>query len=606
MSRCAHSRLNTPAPLTSNKTALMLPIFAAIVACDRWAGTYINARVTPASSSHTPPRGCARRLARAHRLRRQHSLRTTPLTTTRTMSLQVNLSSPDIRTAYEEVLKGSSDYLILTYEKGSNDLKVQTVEQGSLEDALFDFSSGRIQYGFVRVVDPNSQLAKFVLINWCGEGVPESRKGLFASHSATVSQYMKNYHVSINARREDDLDSKAIMKRVTDSSGSKYTAAGQSANTQTGGKIEPVGSSYKPIGAPDIRGMQAGSAKQDRIEPVGSAYKPARDELASLRSGQPAASSAPPSAPRPVAAAKPAPTAGPTPSSVRAPTVGGIVGASTPAPARTPANFSSNKPAVAPAAAAPAKPAEDDRIKPVGTAYEPVKLGKPGKLGANRFPFGGPPQDSAPAAAPAPRAASGGLTWSQRQEKAKKEQAEEEARSKEASSKAAGVGMGAGAVAAGGAGAGLLASRNYEAPPAPPTSEDKAVSQAADQLESTGLDEKAAVAPPSSGAGKRAVAIYEYAAAEDNEISFAEGDTITGIEMVDEGWWSGVAANGQEGLFPSTCESGPSVILPDAVLTPDAQMWSWWMMPSRRRCRKRRPLPLRRRRRRLLPQQPRL
>lgn len=383
------------------------------------------------------------------------------------MSLQVNLSAPDIRSAYDEVLSGASDYLILTYEKGSNDLKVQTVEKGSLDDALFDFSSGRIQYGFLRVVDPNSQLPKFVLINWCGEGVPESRKGLFASHSAAVGQYLKNYHVSINARREDDLDSKAILKRVTDSSGSKYTAAGQSANTQMGGKIEPVGSSYKPIGAPDIRGMQAGSKPQP-IQPVGSSYKPAREELANIRSTP--AKPSPPSAPRPAAAA-PKPAAAPTGPTSFAPTVGGIIGGPTSAPPPSrPADVSS-KPAVAPAAATPAKPAEDDRIKPVGTAYEPVKLGKPGKLGANRFPFGGPAPESTSAPTTAPRA-SGGLTWTQRQEKAKKEREEEDARSGEAAAKAAGVGVGAGAAVVAGASLGVVAARDDEAsdipPPAPP------------------------------------------------------------------------------------------------------------------------------------------
>lgn len=189
------------------------------------------------------------------------------------MSLQVNLSAPDIRAAYDAVLSGASDYLILTYEKGSNDLKVQTVEKGSLDDALFDFSDGRIQYGFVRVIDQNSKLPKFVLINWCGEGVPEARRGMFPSHSATVGQYMRNYHVSVNARTEADLDSKGIMKKVEASSGSNYAAAGSSANTQPGGRIEPVRSSYQPIGAPDIKALQSG-AKRDVIAPVVSCIFP--------------------------------------------------------------------------------------------------------------------------------------------------------------------------------------------------------------------------------------------------------------------------------------------------------------------------------------------
>lgn len=477
------------------------------------------------------------------------------------MSLQVNLSSPDIKSAYDAVLAGSQDYFLLTYEKGTNDLKVQEVEKGSLEDALFEFSSGRIQYGFVRVIDPNSQLPKFILINWCGEGVPETRKGIFASHSASVGQYLKNYHVSINARREDDLDAKSIMRKVTDSSGSKYAAAGQSANTQSGGRIEAVGSTYKPIGAPDIAALRAG-AKKDVIQPVGTAYTSARDELSNIRS-TPSNTSSVPDAPRPVAQpAAPAPPPAPAaPVSSqplpRAPTVGGIVGSvSQPPPVAPPA------PAPAPVSA-PAKPAEDDRIRPVGTAYEPVKLGKPGKLG-NRFPFGGV-QESTPAPAPAPRA-SGGLTWTQRQEKAKKEREEEEERARTAAVKAAGVGVGAGTVVAGAAGIGAVAARDDEAseipappppPPAPvaPRTEDDGISAVTDSLQRTKLDEGTAeaLAKPSGAKDQlRAVAVYEYVAGEDNEISFAEGDTITGIQQVDEGWWSGITPSGQEGLFPAT------------------------------------------------------
>lgn len=82
------------------------------------------------------------------------------------MSLGVNLSSPAISTAYQSVLDGKKDYLVLTYEKNSNDLRVQVAENGDLDYLSEEFSDGRIQYAFARVIDPNSKLPKFVLINW--------------------------------------------------------------------------------------------------------------------------------------------------------------------------------------------------------------------------------------------------------------------------------------------------------------------------------------------------------------------------------------------------------------------------------------------------------
>jgi drebrin-like protein len=58
-------------------------------------------------------------------------------------SLQVNLSSPDISKAYQDVLNSRGiDWLILTYEKASNDLRVQATGNG-LEDLEEEFSDGR-------------------------------------------------------------------------------------------------------------------------------------------------------------------------------------------------------------------------------------------------------------------------------------------------------------------------------------------------------------------------------------------------------------------------------------------------------------------------------
>lgn len=41
-----------------------------------------------------------------------------------------------------------------------------------------------------------------------------------------------------------------------------------------------------------------------------------------------------------------------------------------------------------------------------------------------------------------------------------------------------------------------------------------------------------------------------YDAAEDNEISFHEGDKITEIEPASEDWWQGKNSKGEIGLFP--------------------------------------------------------
>ncbi|KAI9657607.1 MAG: hypothetical protein M1821_002783 [Bathelium mastoideum] len=56
--------------------------------------------------------------------------------------------------------------------------------------------------------------------------------------------------------------------------------------------------------------------------------------------------------------------------------------------------------------------------------------------------------------------------------------------------------------------------------------------------------------PSAATGGQTATALYDYEAAEDNELSFPEGATITGIEFPDEDWWFG-GHGGRTGLFPA-------------------------------------------------------
>lgn len=47
-----------------------------------------------------------------------------------------------------------------------------------------------------------------------------------------------------------------------------------------------------------------------------------------------------------------------------------------------------------------------------------------------------------------------------------------------------------------------------------------------------------------------AIALYDYQAGDDDEISFDPDDVITNLEFIDEGWWRGTC-RGVHGLFPA-------------------------------------------------------
>ena len=48
---------------------------------------------------------------------------------------------------------------------------------------------------------------------------------------------------------------------------------------------------------------------------------------------------------------------------------------------------------------------------------------------------------------------------------------------------------------------------------------------------------------------------HSYDAAEDNELSFRQGDRIVEIEAASEDWWQGRDRDGNVGLFPGKFQS---------------------------------------------------
>ncbi|KAL7942373.1 hypothetical protein V8C42DRAFT_332181 [Trichoderma barbatum] len=239
-------------------------------------------------------------------------------------SLNLSINGASIKSSYNAVVggeapaSGSPNYaqwalfsvqapLVNAFQdSGSKEsiLKVQSTGDGELTDLIEDFSEGRVQFAFVKVKDPNSGLPKFVLIGWCGGGVPERTKGYFTSHLAAVSKILHGYHVQITARSDSDLEPESIMRKVADASGAKYSAgssAGAAAHAPPPVKAKPVftpsssaGRAVDPLvaarsrndGAVDADGWGADAPPITRtqIEKVAPAYKPTKVNMAELTS----------------------------------------------------------------------------------------------------------------------------------------------------------------------------------------------------------------------------------------------------------------------------------------------------------------------------------
>ncbi|KAM6954432.1 drebrin-like b [Aplochiton taeniatus] len=167
--------------------------------------------------------------------------------------MAVNLSKNGVAltAAYKEVVdeKSNTNWALFTYEGNTNDIRLAEKGDGGLEELFDELNSGKVMYAFCRVLDPNSGLSKYVLINWTGEGVKDSRKGLCANHVTSMAAFLKGAHVTINARAEEDVEPEVIMQKVSKASGANYSFHKETNRFQDAGPQGPVGSVYQKTNA---------------------------------------------------------------------------------------------------------------------------------------------------------------------------------------------------------------------------------------------------------------------------------------------------------------------------------------------------------------------
>ncbi|KTG31166.1 hypothetical protein cypCar_00026601 [Cyprinus carpio] len=169
------------------------------------------------------------------------------------MSVNLSKNGPALTDAYNEVVNGrtATNWVLFTYEGNSNDIRVAGKGDGGLEEMVEELNSGKIMYAFCKVLDASSGVPKFVLINWTGEGVKDVRKGVCANHVHSMANFLRGAHVTINARSDDDVEPAAIMEKVSKGSGVNYNIHKESKQNNNCEPPGRVGSVYKKVSALD-------------------------------------------------------------------------------------------------------------------------------------------------------------------------------------------------------------------------------------------------------------------------------------------------------------------------------------------------------------------
>ncbi|XP_060013461.1 drebrin-like protein isoform X9 [Lagenorhynchus albirostris] len=423
------------------------------------------------------------------------------------MAVNLSRNGPALQEAYEQVVNGKSptDWALFTYEGNSNDIRVAGTGEGGLEEMVEELNSGKVMYAFCRVKDPNSGLPKFVLINWTGEGVNDVRKGACANHVSTMASFLKGAHVTVNARAEEDVEPEWIMQKVARASGANYTFHGESSRFHDTGPQAPVGSVYQKTNAvSEIKrvGKDSFWAKAEKEEENRKLEEKRRAEEERRRLEQERRErELREAALREQRHQQQGSEAGPHSRKYEQQEV-----------------LSRSGEEQEPVCPQPAHPREIFKQKERAVSTTPMSSPQPGKL---RSPFlqkqltqpETPLSRESVHATSRPRA-------DLRQEPVPSAPpcsvpAEEEA--------------------------------VYEEPPEQETLYEEPPMVQQQDTSSERIDHY----PGLSGKGLCARALYDYQAADETEISFDPENLITGIEVIDEGWWRGYGPDGHFGMFPA-------------------------------------------------------
>jgi len=131
-------------------------------------------------------------------------------------------NDPSVFQALQDVMdpNTSTNWVLFGYVPKTARLKVVDSGDGDVSEIAEIVSDGKLMFAYLR--KEMSETWKFVLIAWCGDGVPANIKGFFPTHKEEMEAFLRknnfNYAAMISAREESDLDEAEIVKALNKTS----------------------------------------------------------------------------------------------------------------------------------------------------------------------------------------------------------------------------------------------------------------------------------------------------------------------------------------------------------------------------------------------------
>uniref|UniRef100_A0AC35TIF9 ADF-H domain-containing protein n=1 Tax=Rhabditophanes sp. KR3021 TaxID=114890 RepID=A0AC35TIF9_9BILA len=162
------------------------------------------------------------------------------------MSVNLTKHESSLNAAFNKVAssKEGDEWILLDYEPQTDALKVGDQGSDGITELIGAFNTSHVQYAFISIKANSATDPKIVMIHWQGEGVSSSRIYATTGHSEAIRFYFKKVHALIHARDEIDLDEATIRKIVDKLAGVK---ADNKADVTQFTAPDKVSSVYTPI-----------------------------------------------------------------------------------------------------------------------------------------------------------------------------------------------------------------------------------------------------------------------------------------------------------------------------------------------------------------------
>jgi len=162
---------------------------------------------------------------------RKSVIRSPPLQGGSSGNSDCDISSPDIKSAYEQVRDDSSsvNWISLGYGSSKKALELYASGEGGLEEFKASLKSDEVTYGYVRMIYGDSQRFKFVFIAYVPDGLSILTKARANTHKPAVTQYLKFLHTDIYATSLAELEEDIIQAKLKAAAGANYGTGGTAA-----------------------------------------------------------------------------------------------------------------------------------------------------------------------------------------------------------------------------------------------------------------------------------------------------------------------------------------------------------------------------------------